>query len=176
MRRKPSAILLTAALVLSAASMACAQDRGPGPGPRPDFAAMQARREAHQRQRADDLRTILRLRPDQEPALAAFLQAGPKVPPGPRPPPAAEAPLTTPQRLDEMARREAQHAQARDARLQAVKAFYAALSPDQRAVFDALQRMHGPGHGFGGRPPGFGGPGGRPGPGHGAPWDGPAPR
>jgi Spy/CpxP family protein refolding chaperone len=130
--------------------------------PPPEFQAM---REAHERQRAQDLRTILRLRPDQEPVLTAFLQSHRRSPPPERrgPPAAAppRGPMTTPQRLDEMARREAEHAQARQRRADAIRAFYAALSPEQRPVFDALMRMHEGPHGPGGRGGhGFGGPDG----------------
>lgn len=171
MRRHSSILVLTAALALCAGA-AQAQDRAQDP--RPDMQAMHARfqamHEARLRQRADDLRTILRLRPDQEAALQAFLGAGkPPQPPmaGQRPaaPPPQAAPLTTPQRLDEMARREAEHAQRRDRALAALKAFYAALDPNQQKVFDALQRLEGPPGGFGGHGPGAWGPhGGPPGP------------
>jgi hypothetical protein len=144
-------------------------------------AQMQAMREAHEKQHAQDLRTILRLRPDQEGALAAYLQSH-KRPEGPRgdrqgppggtgrgPGSAMGAPMTTPQRLDAMARREAEHAAMQQKQAAALRTFYAALSPEQRQVFDALQRMHGGGHGgghggwdrhgMGGR---MGGPGGLP--------------
>ena len=106
-------------------------------------------REAHERQRAQDLRTILRLRPDQEPALTAFLQSHDR-PPGAmkrRGPPGEAAPMTTPQQLDEMARREADHAAMQRRHAEALRAFYAALSPEQRQVFDALQRVEHGGRG-----------------------------
>ncbi len=151
-------------------------------GPPADMRAkMQAMRDAHEKQHAQDLRTILRLRPDQEGALTAFLQShkgpegprgdhrgppgGPNGGPGPRPP------MTTPQRLDEMAKRESEHAAMQQKHAEALRTFYAALSPEQRQVFDALQRMHGGagerggwgGHrGFGGHMGGPGGPGGPP--------------
>ena len=125
-------------------------------------AQMQAMREARERQHAQDMRTILRLRPDQEPALTAFLQsrkppAGVSAKPERRGPP-AEA-MTTPQRLDEMARGEAERAARRLRRADGLQAFYTALSPDQRQVFDALQRMRGPGR-ENGREGGRGGSGG----------------
>ena len=100
-------------------------------------------REAHEQQRMADLRTVLRLRPDQEPALTAFLQA--RRPPkmdGRRGP--QEQAMTTPQRLDEMARRDAEHTAEGRRRADALRTFYAALSPDQRQVFDALTRLQGP--------------------------------
>jgi hypothetical protein len=160
---------LAALAALGAASIAApaawAQDDSRGQRPTPDqmHARMRQMREAHERQRAADLRTILRLRPDQEPALAAFLQSherpdGPGKPGERRGPPGdASAAMTTPQRLDETARRDAQREAMHNRRTEALRTFYAALSPEQRQVFDALQRMHG-GHeqgGFGRR--GFGG-------------------
>jgi hypothetical protein len=157
-------LLAAATLGLSAAQ---AQEP-PRAGPPGDVAAhraeMQQHREAMQRQHAADLRTILRLRPDQEGALQAFLAAGhpPRMGDGPgmrhdRRDPNAP-PATTPQRLDQMARRQAEMGQMMERRRQAVATFYNALSPDQRAVFDALQRMHG-GHGMHGGPGMRGGPG-----------------
>jgi hypothetical protein len=112
-----------------------------------------ARHEAMQKQHLEDLKIVLRLRPDQEPALAAFVEAHkPQVHEmkGPREPKT----LTTPQRLEQMARHEAemnaQHQRMRDA----LAKFYAALSPEQQKVFDALQRLKGPhgGPGHGGGP------------------------
>jgi protein CpxP len=159
-----AAVAMTAAM--SPAAWAQAEHRGP-PRPPPE---LQARREAHERQRAQDLRTILRLRPDQEAALSALLQSqGPPMPPPEGRDPPTEA-MTTPQRLDAMARREAEHAQVRQRRTDALRAFYAALSPDQRQAFDALMRMQGGdehggrgGHGFGGpHGPREGPPGGPP--------------
>jgi Spy/CpxP family protein refolding chaperone len=163
--------------------------RGPPADARAKMRAQfQAMHEAREKQHAQDLRTILRLRPDQEAALTAYLQSH-KRPEGPamggrRGPPGGPAngamrgPMTTPQRLDEMARREAEHTAMRQKHAEALRAFYAALSPEQRQVFDALQRMHGGGHGDGGwghRGMG-GGPGGFGGGPLGGPRGGPPPR
>jgi hypothetical protein len=119
---------------------------------------MKARHEAMQKQHLEDLKIVLRLRPDQEPALAAFVDAHkPQIREmkGPREPKT----LTTPQRLDEMAKRDAemsaQHQRMRDA----LAKFYAALSPEQQKVFDALQRLKGPHGGPGGPMMMHGGPG-----------------
>jgi len=176
---------LTALAALAAASIAAPAalaQQAPGARPTPDqmHARMQAMREAHERQHAQDLRTILRLRPDQEPALTAYLAShqrpmkGPRdrrgAPGGPGGAGAPGAPMTTTQRLDEMARREAEHTAMQQKHAEALRAFYGALSPEQKQVFDALQRMHGRGghghggwgrHGFGGHGP-MGGPGGAP--------------
>ncbi len=177
------ALVALAATTFTAASGAWAQQddhRGP---PADMRAEMQAMHEAREKQQAQDLRTILRLRPDQEPALTAFLQSherpaherpeglpmgGRRGPPGGPPNGPAPMPMTTPQRLDAMARLEAEHTAMQQKHAEALRAFYAALSPEQRQVFDALQRLHGGSHeggdwghhGFGG--PMGGPPGGPP--------------
>jgi hypothetical protein len=136
-------ILALAPAVALAAAAAQAQ---PAPdAPRPmhgqPSAEMRARHEAMQQQRLEDLKTVLRLRPDQQPALEAFVAA--HHPPDRREPPKAgeDGPRTTPERLDAMAKREAEmaaeHARMRDA----LAKFYAALSADQQKVFDALMRL-----------------------------------
>lgn len=110
-----------------------------------DSAAMKTKMAEHMAQMDKDMHTILRLRPDQETAWRAFRDA---MHPQAMPPMAMAAPktgMTTPQRLDEMDRKAAER-QARHAKKEAAtRAFYAALSPDQQAVFDALHRMHGAG-------------------------------
>jgi hypothetical protein len=98
--------------------------------------------------RAQRLHQRLAIRADQEAAFAAFMTA--TQPPGP-PNPQEMQGLTTPQRLD----RELAQLQRR---VNATKQFYAALSPEQRQIFDQTPMAGGPG-GRGGRGPG--GPGGR---------------
>lgn len=134
---RPHLILILAPATLALATLAQAQPAGP---PR---AAMNARHEAMQKQHIEDLKTVLRLRPDQEPALAAFVDA--HRPPGEeRKAPREPGAPTTPQRLEEMSKHEAamaaQHQRMRDA----LAKFYGALTPEQRQVFDALQRLKGP--------------------------------
>jgi hypothetical protein len=156
---KGAVALISALCGAAIISTAWAQEQPAGPGPmRGEMAAkMQARRQADAQQRTQDLKTVLRLRPDQDAALAAFLQSAA---PGPRPARGAErpaGPMTTPERADAMIRRGARRAADAQRRLEALKTFYAALSPDQRAVFDALARLRaghdGMGRGHGGRPP-----------------------
>jgi hypothetical protein len=176
-------LALGAALLAAPAAWAQAAPQAAAHGPRGDGqrgdmrARMEAMRQAHEQQQAQDLRTILRLRPDQEAALSAFLAAhkrpdrgaggpdGRRGPPG-GPPGARPGQMTTTQRLDMEDRRMAEMSARRQQHEAALRAFYAALSPDQRQVFDALQRVqHGHGgfgghhgHGFGrgrmGGPPG----------------------
>ena len=148
-------ITLAAAAALSlAASATLAQPAPTGPRPpetmrmqRPDPAQMAARHAQH-------LRDALQLRADQEPALNAFVASM-------QPPPGAmqrmhenrEAMrgMTTPQRLDRMqammADREARFRQHADA----VRRFYAQLTPAQQKAFDAMPMMgHMGGGGMGG--------------------------
>jgi len=135
-------ILALAPAALALATIAHAQ---PAAAPRhgPPAAEMNARHEAMQKQHLEDLKTVLRLRPDQEPALAAFVAAHkPQVHTmkGPHEPKA----LTTPQRLEEMAKHEADMAAGHQRMRDALAKFYAALSPEQQKVFDALHRLKGP--------------------------------
>ncbi|MDO8911572.1 MAG: Spy/CpxP family protein refolding chaperone [Phenylobacterium sp.] len=142
------------------AGPAAAQPPGPPPGMGDMHAmhgagapaAMKARMAEHMAQMDKDMHTILRLRPDQETAWRAFRDA---MHHHAMPPMAMAAPkpaMTTPQRLDEMDKKAAER-QALHAKMEAAtRAFYAALAPDQQAVFDALHRMHGAGammHGAG---------------------------
>ena len=144
--------LLAPALLVTPATAQPAPPPGHGPhgGPHggPPSAEMKARHEAMQKQHVEDLKTVLRLRPDQEAALTAFVAS-----PEPRrferklPAPGSQ---TTPQRLDEMAKADAEMAARHKETRDALAKFYAALSPDQQKVFDALQRLKG-GHGGGHR-------------------------
>jgi protein CpxP len=91
---------------------------------------------------------VLQLRPDQDGALKAYLAAtGPKDwskdGSKARMSTVRPRPLTTPERLD----RETEHLTRAKARIDATRAFYAALSPSQKKAFDALGPMggdHGP--------------------------------
>lgn len=145
---------LGAAVCVSSASFA--QEPPPGAGPPPPVEQQAGhehwaeRMKAHAEARARELRAILNLRPDQEAAFQAFLASmKPEHPPGERGRPGMgeEAQLTTPQRLDRMAARMAEHQAEFQRRAAAIKTFYAALSPEQQRAFDALHGMmgHGPG-------------------------------
>lgn len=170
-------MLALAPAVLTLATAAVAQPAASPPrmheahGPE-----MKARHEAMRKQHVEDLKTVLRLRPDQEAALAAFVAAHePKT--VERKPPAPAA--TTPERLEAMARHEAEMRAHHDQMRQAMAKFYAALSPEQQKVFDALHRLKG--HGGPGGPMMMHrqgmmmGPGGGPHVMRHGPMDGPAP-
>lgn len=99
---------------------------------------------------ADHMRILLQLRPDQEPAFKAFLEAT-------RPethrferkldkdgkPPEPLRMMTTPERLDQQARRMAERQAAFQKRAAATRAFYGQLSASQQKVFDTLHARHG---------------------------------
>jgi hypothetical protein len=162
-----SSLALAGALAVSVAGASLAQ---PAPGPaspegrgwqRPDPAQMAANR-------TERLRAILQLRPDQEPALHTFVTAmQPSAEQLQRREAArterAEARnLTTPQRLDRMQARLAERQAAFARRSDAIKRFYAQLTPAQQRAFDALPMGRGDGRGHGrggfgrGEHPGFG--------------------
>lgn len=145
------ALMAAAALSLTTAAAAVAQDGPPpsgpaltaddGPGGPPPMMRRHRRDpEAH----AQHLRDVLQLRADQDGALKAYLAAT-----GPRNwnkdgrrRDVSDAPpkvLTTPERLD----REIAHLERAKARIDATRAFYAALSPSQQKAFDALGPMAG---------------------------------
>jgi len=121
-------------IVAGAAGIAGAQDH-PGMGP-PDMHQMQT---MHARM-LEDLRTVLRIRPDQEAAFKTFQDALSAPPPAPPPPPSAD--LTTPQMLAMAAQHEAEMKARLDRHTAAVLALYGVLSPDQQKALDALVRMH----------------------------------
>lgn len=107
-----------------------------------------ARLQAMMDRRHAALKAQLKLTPEQEPAWKTFIEAT-KVPAGlatPRPDPAELAKLSTPQRIDRMkaihAQRISEMSAAMDQHGEAVKAFYAVLTPEQQKVFDA---QHQPG-------------------------------
>ncbi len=158
----PILAVMAASAAIGSAARAQDANRPPRPAQGEMKAHMEAMRAAHEKQHAQDLRTILRLRPDQEPALTAFLQSHhrPDRPGGPEgrrgPPGAPPEAMTTTQRLDMEGRRASEMAAMRQRHADALRTFYNALSPDQKQVFDALQRVQGHGHGgWGGH--GFGG-------------------
>ena len=104
-------------------------------------------RAQHEQEMMTDLHTVLRIRPDEESAFQAFAAAMHQ---SDRAPPEMEdmERLTTPQLIDRMDASKAAHDAEERRRGAAVKAFYAALSVEQRQVFDALPRLT-MGHGGG---------------------------
>jgi len=138
-----SALAVTGVAATSAAQPASPPpaDR-PGPGwdhPRMDPAEMAQKRAQH-------LRDVLQLRPNQEPALTE-LMAALKPPEGLRERMREERQamqnLTTPERLDRQRDRLVKRQAEFDRRAMAIKRFYAQLTPAQQKAFDALRPMGG---------------------------------
>ncbi|MGA0602593.1 Spy/CpxP family protein refolding chaperone [Caulobacter sp. KR2-114] len=189
MTARPLRALMLGGLVLpfAFATAGLAQDQPPAPpadapagghhhgwGDPAQRAQMMAK---HLEREAARLRDALQLRPDQESALHAFLESM-------KPPADAlehmkkdreeDARLTTPQRLDQMMAHMDERRAHAVAHAEAVKRFYAQLSPSQQKAFDALgPMMHGP-HGMG-EHRGMGPHGPEDGPPPGGPMDGPPP-
>lgn len=171
--------LIAAAALASVSTLALAQAAPAGGPPTAEQrAAWQAKAEQrmheHTEMHARHLHDLLQLRPDQDAALQTLLAA---LAPshmdhmdhmGPGGPghmdhhmgPGADghddfAKLTTPERLDKMSAMMAEHTAKRQAEFQkhaeAIKAFYAVLSPEQKRAFDAMPHgalggMHGHHH------------------------------
>jgi hypothetical protein len=161
MRFQPSslALMAAAALTLTTAAVAVAQDGSPPPGMPPiaddgpggpggpDGPGPRHHRfdpEAH----AQHLRDVLQLRADQDGVLKAYLAATApqdwgKDRPDRQPVDGPPKLLTTPERLD----RETEMLARAKARIDATRTFYTALSPSQKKAFDAIGPMggdHGP--------------------------------
>ncbi len=149
MNRSLISAIAAASVGLAAAGASAQPAPPPGPHARHAPGDMKAIHEQMARRHADDLKIVLRLRPDQEPALNAFLASHRPARIDMKRGGLGETPLTTPERLEQMARAETAMNAARDGRRDALARFYAALGPDQQKVFDALQRLQGPGGGRG---------------------------
>jgi len=141
MKRQIRLIASVAAFAVFAAgaSFAVAQDMPAQPQKAGREAMMHAHMEAH----AKAMHDILAIRPDQEAAWQAFTAS--MVPPHhPDMDHHGEGhgmAMTTPERLDHMAAKMAEHQAAFQRHAEAVKRFYAVLSPQQQKAFDAMSAM-----------------------------------
>lgn len=152
--------ILSASLLASAAFGASAQTPPPAIGStgsppaveqrlhRPHDGKSMERMQERRTKHMADLKTKLKLDPSQEPAWSAFAAAS--QPPGPPPgrdPKATRAEfekMTTPQRLDRMQARQAEHTAMSAKRAESTRAFYATLTPNQQKTFDTETLRHGP--------------------------------
>ena len=142
---KLTSIALAAALSLAAGASFAQPASPPGPGPQHHHMTGQHMDPAQMADRhAQHLRDALQLRPDQEPALRALIAD--------MQPPAGEmekmrgaheamAKLSTPERLDRMQAMMAEHQARFTQHADAIKSFYAQLSPAQQKAFDAMPMM-----------------------------------
>ncbi len=144
-----AAAMLAAAAVPSMAQPAPAApvaEQGAAPAERHHRRATPEQRQQFMAQRAEAFKNKLQLTPAQEPAWNTFQQsmqpeAGARHARLDR---QALQQLTTPERIDRMRALRAQRTAEADRRGDAVKAFYATLTPAQQKTFDAEgNRMHG---------------------------------
>lgn len=92
----------------------------------------------HHRDMAEHLRAALQLRPNQDAALQAYVQAMHPKPPAMTPADAPMAPRTTPERLALMQKHLEAHTAMMRAQLDATRRFYDQLDPGQKKAFDEL--------------------------------------
>lgn len=124
----------------SATPVATTQAADAAPQARQRHAMTPEQRQQARAQRAEALKQKLALTPAQEPAWAALQQA---MQPGQRHARLDGGKqhdwkqLTTPERIDRMRALQAQRAAEFERRGEAVKTFYATLSPEQQKTFDA---------------------------------------
>lgn len=101
----------------------------------------------HGGDRAERLSILLQIRPEQEPALKAYLDALKPRHPEARVERAHDAEGSTPERLARMEALLAEQQAAGKARIEATRAFYDQLEVRQKKVFDEMPAMF-MGHGF----------------------------
>lgn len=105
-----------------------------------------AKMKEYMAKRQAELKAQLALTPAQEGAWTAWTAA--MQPPAgmKRPDPAEMQKLSTPERIDRMRAMRTERNAEMDKRADATKTFYAALTPEQKKVFDAKAMRHGDGH------------------------------
>ncbi|MEW6760383.1 MAG: Spy/CpxP family protein refolding chaperone [Pseudomonadota bacterium] len=114
------------------------------------FAEFKAKRAEHRAARQAKLAESLKLTPAQQPVWQAFVasmtppQKGERA--GQRLSKEQRAALTAPQRLERRVAMQKQRTARMEARLSALNSLYAALTPEQRKVFDASQQRRGGRH------------------------------
>jgi hypothetical protein len=144
MKTSPIALTLCAALLAGAALPALARGgHGDCDGPRAE--AMQKRMGEHFAKRQADLKAQLKLSPEQEAAWVSYTGAvqPPMARQGAQRPDRAEMEkLSTPQRLEKMQALKAERDTHMAKVVEATKAFYATLTPEQQKVFDAQHMRH----------------------------------
>lgn len=160
--RKLGAVMLSATLLAGGAATVSLAQQPPRSEAQRGETRQRMSPEQRAERRAEHLRTVLQLRPEQEPALRTFLSASQRSP-GDRGKMRGQrqemAQMTTPQRLDRMAERMRERQARFEQHAAATKRFYAQLSPAQQKAFDAIGprgRMKGGEHrgGHGGGPDG----------------------
>lgn len=102
-------------------------------------------------QRQKSLHDALKLSPDQEAGWRKYAETVRPMPPIERPDPADMAKLTAPERAEKMLDLSRQRHERMAEHVAALKTFYAALTPEQKKIFD--EQQPGPRPGRRGMPP-----------------------
>lgn len=122
-------------------------------------AQRQARKAEQHAKRMADLKERLQITAAQEGAWTHFVSAmQPPTQPAARPDHAEIERLTTPERIDRMQALQAERQARQNTRNQAIKDFYAQLSPQQRQTFDKLSPGGAESRAYGKKRHGKGGP------------------
>jgi protein CpxP len=131
--------LAVSAATLLLAGPVLAQSAPPPPPPPPQAPALPTPAD-----QSDHLRQTLKLRPDQETALQAFvaaMQTRPGEAEGLHAEAMREAGLPTPQRLDALVARLDRMRAEILAKITATRVFYAKLTPEQQRAFDTMPSL-----------------------------------
>lgn len=102
---------------------------------------------AHLAQRQAKLHEQLKLTAAQEPAWQAYIAATAPQPVAARAERSSYAQLSAPERMEKRLEMAKQHLAKQEARLAALKTFYAVLTPEQQKTFDSATARQGRGHG-----------------------------
>lgn len=164
MTQHPKRLFLAGLLAASLGSVAIAQNAPQATAAQPaageasgrarmDPAQRQQRMAEHHAKRQAELKAQLKLTPAQEGAWNQYTAAMQPPAKGPRMDRAEFDKLTTPQRIDRMQQRSAERQAQMKQRGDAVKAFYAQLTPEQQKVYEerAMRGGRGEGQRGGGR-------------------------
>lgn len=158
MTQHPKRLFLAGLLAASLGSVAFAQNAPQAPSAQPaageasgrarmDPAQRQQRMAEHHAKRQAELKAQLKLTPAQEGAWNQYTAAMQPPAMGPRIDRAEFDKLTTPQRIDRMQQRSAERQAQMKQRGDAVKTFYAQLTPEQQKVYDERAMRGGRGEG-----------------------------
>lgn len=139
--RNPSIVLLLAAGLLSANAAFPAPQPG-GCEPMERWSAKPGQRAERLQEHRNRLHDALKLTSEQEGAWKKFTEAtAPARPLAEMGRPQDWSGLTAPERADRMLAMARQHQERMASHVEALKAFYAVLSPGQKTVFDDFHRM-----------------------------------
>lgn len=128
-----SSILLASSFGLFAASAIAAPHKC---GPLSEGADFMGQRSEHMAQHQKKLHAALKLGPDQEVAWIKLMDSQPKMAKMSKDKPDSSAKLTTPERAEMMLEHMKEHQTQMTEHVDAMKDFYAVLTPEQKKSFD----------------------------------------